>query len=88
MLLRGMKLSSAYTHISQPEVFTITVNSEDQQEMEPTPLALHTETNATTVCVCSSGQPITVLTIILDADLTKMNSRERLALLQKNESLC
>ncbi|XP_049342060.1 dystroglycan 1-like [Astyanax mexicanus] len=83
LLLRGTKLNSAYTHINQPEVFTITVNSEDQQEIDPAPLTRHTEINATAVCVCSSGQPITVLTIILDADLIKMNSRERLALLQK-----
>ncbi|XP_076859122.1 dystroglycan 1-like [Brachyhypopomus gauderio] len=83
LLLSGSKLSSTCTHTHQPEVFTITVIPEDQQDTDPALLALQTEFNATTVCVCSSGQSVTVLTIILDADLTKMNSRERLALLQK-----
>lgn len=84
LLLSGKKLSgSSYANVRQPDVFFITVYSEDQQDIESTPVALHTQSNGTNVCICSSGQPATVLTIILDADLTKMNSRERMVLLQK-----
>lgn len=84
LLLSGIKLSSSsYTNARQPDVFIITVNPEDQQDIESVPLALQTQSNTTNVCICSSGQPATVLTIILDADLTQMNSRERLVLLQK-----
>ncbi|KAI5628964.1 dystroglycan precursor, partial [Silurus asotus] len=84
LLLSGTKLSSSsYTNARQPDVFIITVHSEDQQDIESLPLALQTQFNATNLCICSRYQPATVLTIILDADLTKMNSRERLVLLQK-----
>ncbi|XP_027026804.1 dystroglycan 1-like [Tachysurus fulvidraco] len=84
LLLSGTKLSSSsYTNSWQPDVFIIKVNPEEKQDIESAPLAMQTHTNATNVCICSSGQPATVLTIILDADLTKMNSRERLVLLQK-----
>ncbi|XP_060738371.1 dystroglycan 1-like [Tachysurus vachellii] len=84
LLLSGTKLSSSsYTNSWQPDVFIIKVNPEEKQDIESTPLAVQTHSNATNVCICSSGQPATVLTIILDADLTKMNSRERLVLLQK-----
>ncbi|MCI4381027.1 hypothetical protein PGIGA_G00246860 [Pangasianodon gigas] len=84
LLLSGTKLSSSsYTNARQPDVFVITVNPEDQQDIESAPVALQTQSNATNACICSSGQSATVLTIILDADLTKMNSRERLVLLQK-----
>ncbi|XP_062854624.1 dystroglycan 1-like [Trichomycterus rosablanca] len=83
LVLSGSKLSSSsHTDAHQTDFFTITVKQEDQQEPE-LPLALQPYTNGTTVCVCSGGQPVTVLTVILDADLTKMFSRERLALLQK-----
>ncbi|TTC88575.1 Dystroglycan [Bagarius yarrelli] len=82
LLLSGTKLiSSSYTNSRQPDVFFITVYPEDQQDIES--VSVQTQSNATNVCICSSGQPATVLTIILDADLTKMNSRERLVLLQK-----
>ncbi|XP_053360364.1 dystroglycan 1-like [Clarias gariepinus] len=84
LLLSGTKLSSSsYTNNRQPDVFIITVNTDDQQDIESASVALQTQSNTTNVCICSSGQPATVLTIILDADLTKMNSRERLVLLQK-----
>ncbi|KAF4070710.1 hypothetical protein AMELA_G00288730 [Ameiurus melas] len=76
-LLQGLPLEG------DKDVFIITVNPEDQQDIESAPVALQSRSNATNVCVCSSGQSATVLTIILDADLTKMNSRERLVLLQK-----
>lgn len=84
LLLSGTKLSSSsYTNSWQPDVFIIKVNPEEKQDIESASLAMQTHSNATNVCICSSGQPATVLTIILDADLTKMNSRERLVLLQK-----
>lgn len=84
LLLSGTKLSGgSYTNTRQPDVFFITVHPNDQQYIESAPVTLQTQSNATNLCICLSGQPVTVLTVILDADLTKMNSRERLVLLQK-----
>ncbi|XP_030640962.1 dystroglycan-like [Chanos chanos] len=75
--------SSTNSNLPQLEVFTITVALEEQSEVEVVPLVSQVECYLSAACVCASGQPVTVLTVILDADLTKMSSLDRVALLSK-----
>ncbi|KAJ8359301.1 hypothetical protein SKAU_G00158260 [Synaphobranchus kaupii] len=57
-----------------PDVFSIEVHSEEHAE-GPAP-ALESPPFA-----CTGEEPVTVLTVILDADLTKLSARERVGLL-------
>ncbi|KAJ8016099.1 hypothetical protein DPEC_G00003630 [Dallia pectoralis] len=63
------------------EVFSIEVHPEERADTEAALLALQAETNNFQPFTCSSDDPVTVLTVILDADLTKMNAQQRVGLL-------
>ncbi|XP_048879614.1 dystroglycan isoform X2 [Brienomyrus brachyistius] len=64
-----------------PDVFSIEVHPEDHTDTDPLQLALQSVSTEAQPFVCSNEEPVTVLTVILDADLTKMSSRQRVGLL-------
>ncbi|CAN9512216.1 unnamed protein product [Ophioblennius macclurei] len=61
---------------SSTEVFSIEVHPEDHLDADSTLDALQAFT-------CRAEEPVTLLTVILDADLTKMSSKQRVALLDR-----
>ncbi|KAM6924636.1 dystroglycan 1-like [Xenentodon cancila] len=61
-------------------VFSIEVYPEERAETEPTLLPLQSDTSGLQPSTCGSEEPITVLTVILDADLTKMVAEQRVNL--------
>lgn len=73
---------------SSSEVFSIAVHPEDHMDVESTQLASNQASGQDEVqpFSCNNEEPVTVLTVILDADLTKMNSEERVALLDNMRS--
>ncbi|XP_067097961.1 LOW QUALITY PROTEIN: dystroglycan [Osmerus mordax] len=79
-----------YISVTHPnhdqEVFSIEVHPEEHADTDQVQLALQTATNDVPPFFCSNEEPITVLTIILDADLTKMTSDQRVALLASMQS--
>ncbi|KAL1021569.1 hypothetical protein UPYG_G00014950 [Umbra pygmaea] len=81
---KGVHQISLYTsensgHCS--DVFSIEVHPEERVDAEPALLAFQDEANNVQPFTCSSEEPVTVLTIILDADLTKMEAQQRVGLL-------
>lgn len=63
-------------------VFSVEVYSEDRADTELALLTLHSDgASAAQAYACSPEVPVTVLTVILDADLTKMGSEQRVTLL-------
>uniref|UniRef100_A0AAV2M6W8 Dystroglycan 1 n=1 Tax=Knipowitschia caucasica TaxID=637954 RepID=A0AAV2M6W8_KNICA len=64
---------------SSSEVFSIVVHPDDHMDIDSVPVAPAPE-DVQPFC-CNNEDPVTILTVILDADLTKMNSAERVALL-------
>lgn len=72
-----------HTHVSQsPEVFSIEVHLEDQTDLDPVQSVLQpTDGGDLESFVCGGEEPVTLLTVILDADLTKMTSKQRAELL-------
>ncbi|KPP67533.1 dystroglycan-like [Scleropages formosus] len=64
-----------------PQVFSIEVHPDDHTETDS--IQLQSTTNEAQPFVCGNEVPVTVLTVILDADLTKMNSEQRVELLKK-----
>ncbi|KAM4583252.1 dystroglycan 1 [Fundulus diaphanus] len=70
------------------EVFSIEVHPEDHFDADSSPLL----SNQAAVedhlqpFMCSDEEPVTVLTVILDADLTKMSSEQRVELLDNMRS--
>ncbi|KAJ0068513.1 hypothetical protein NL108_008882, partial [Boleophthalmus pectinirostris] len=68
---------------SSSEVFSIVVHPEDHMDIESIQVASTQASGQEEVqpFSCNNEDPVTVLTVILDADLTKMNSAERVALL-------
>ncbi|KAI5607536.1 dystroglycan precursor [Silurus asotus] len=70
------------SHVSQsPEVFSIEVHPDEHADTDPVQLAIQLTENDPQHFVCGNEEPVTVLTIILDADLTKMSSKQRVELL-------
>ncbi|XP_017270637.1 dystroglycan [Kryptolebias marmoratus] len=63
-------------------VFTIEVYSEDRADTEPALLTLQSEISGLHPFTCGSEEPVTVLTVILDADLTKMVADQRVSLMK------
>ncbi|KAG7263553.1 hypothetical protein CRUP_011491 [Coryphaenoides rupestris] len=63
-------------------VFSIEVFPEERADAEPTLLALQSDIGGPQQqpFACGAEEPVTVLTVILDADLTKMAAEERVAL--------
>uniref|UniRef100_A0A8C6UKM1 Dystroglycan 1 n=1 Tax=Neogobius melanostomus TaxID=47308 RepID=A0A8C6UKM1_9GOBI len=68
---------------SSSEVFSIAVHPEDHMDIEAIQMASNQASGQEEVqpFSCNNEEPVTVLTVILDADLTKMNSAERVTLL-------
>lgn len=62
-------------------VFSIEVYPEERADAEPTLLTLQSDLSGIQPFTCGSEEPVTVLTVILDADLTKMVAEQRVSLL-------
>ncbi|XP_051977281.1 dystroglycan 1-like [Xyrauchen texanus] len=70
------------SQVSQsPDVFSIEVHPEEHADMDPFQLAVQSASNYVQPFICGIEDPVTVLTVILDADLTKMSSKQRVELL-------
>ncbi|XP_026529120.1 dystroglycan [Notechis scutatus] len=63
-------------------VFSIEVHPEDHNEPQSVRVALQ-DVNDASAFVCSAEEPVTILTVILDADLTKMTPKQRIELLNR-----
>ncbi|XP_053170851.1 dystroglycan 1-like [Scomber japonicus] len=70
------------------EVFSIEVHPEDHVDADSAQLASNQASAEDDVqpFMCGNEEPVTVLTVILDADLTKMSSEERVELLDNMRS--
>ncbi|XP_077369553.1 dystroglycan 1-like [Festucalex cinctus] len=62
-------------------VFSIEVYPEERADTEPSLLALQSDPSGLQPFTCGPEEPVTVLTVILDADLTKMLAEQRVTLL-------
>ncbi|KAG1953555.1 dystroglycan [Pimephales promelas] len=71
------------SQVSQsPDVFSIEVHPEEHADTDPFQLAIQqSASNDVQPFICGNEEPVTVLTVILDADLTKMTSKQRVELL-------
>ncbi|KAM8915456.1 dystroglycan 1 isoform 1-T6 [Spinachia spinachia] len=84
----SVSISKQTESSTSSEVFSIEVHPEDHLDADAAQLASNqasTEDNVQPF-VCSNEVPITVLTVILDADLTKMSSEQRVELLDDMRS--
>ncbi|KAI7791428.1 Dag1 protein, partial [Triplophysa rosa] len=66
-----------------PDVFSIEVHPEEHADTDPFQLAIQSASNDAQPFICGNEEPVTVLTVILDADLNKMSSKQRVELLAK-----
>ncbi|KAF2974175.1 hypothetical protein EK904_006596, partial [Melospiza melodia maxima] len=66
-------------------VFSVEVHQEDHNEPQSVRAAVQ-DTSDTAPFVCGSEEPVTILTVILDADLTKMTPKQRIELLNRMRS--
>lgn len=73
---------------SSSEVFSIEVHPEDHLDADSAQLASNQASAEDDVqpFMCANEEPVTVLTVILDADLTKMSSGQRVELLDDMRS--
>lgn len=73
---------------SSSEVFSVEVHPEDHLDADSAQLVSNQATAEDDVqpFTCGSEEPVTVLTVILDADLTKMSSKQRVELLDNMRS--
>uniref|UniRef100_A0A3Q2T857 Dystroglycan 1 n=1 Tax=Fundulus heteroclitus TaxID=8078 RepID=A0A3Q2T857_FUNHE len=73
---------------SSSEVFSIEVHPEDNFDADSSPLLSNQAAVEAHLqpFMCSDEEPVTVLTVILDADLTKMSSEQRVELLDNMRS--
>ncbi|CAL8259088.1 unnamed protein product [Gadus morhua 'NCC'] len=62
-------------------VFSIEVFPEERTDAEPALLTLQSDISGLQPFTCGTEEHVTVLTVILDADLTKMAAKERVALM-------
>lgn len=62
-------------------VFSIEVYPEERADTEPPLITLQSDIGGLQPFTCGSEEPVTVLTVILDADLTKMVAEQRASLL-------
>lgn len=75
-----MSIYNSTTSFSSSEVFSIEVHPEDVLDS-----GLLTSAEAQTF-VCEDEEPLTLLTVIIDADLKKMSSSQRVELLDNMKS--
>ncbi|XP_072237459.1 dystroglycan 1 [Leuresthes tenuis] len=73
---------------SSSEVFSIEVHPEDHLDTDSAQLLSNQASTEVDVqpLMCGNEEPVTVLTVILDADLTKMSSEQRVELLDDMRS--
>ncbi|KAM9343485.1 dystroglycan 1-like [Pholidichthys leucotaenia] len=82
ILLSGEELSAKMSSQVFPStVFSIEVYPEERADTEPALLTLQSDISGLQPFSCGSEEPVTVLTVILDADLTKMGAEQRVNLL-------
>ncbi|XP_037346787.2 dystroglycan [Pungitius pungitius] len=84
----SVSISNRTSSSSSSEVFSIEVHPEDHLDADAAQLASNQASTEDDMqpFVCSNEVPITVLTVILDADLTKMTSEQRVELLDHMKS--
>ncbi|XP_030061916.1 dystroglycan 1 [Microcaecilia unicolor] len=81
--LTAMHLASNGSYVPQAtDVFSVEVHPEDYNEPQSMRASVH-ETDEIIPFTCGADEPVTILTVILDADLTKMTPKERLELLNR-----
>nr|XP_020645487.1 dystroglycan [Pogona vitticeps] len=81
--VNAMHLESNGSYVPQTtNVFSIEVHPEDHNEPQSVRVASQ-DVNEATPFVCSAEEPVTILTVILDADLTKMTPKQRIELLNR-----
>ncbi|XP_055022117.1 dystroglycan 1-like [Boleophthalmus pectinirostris] len=69
------------SEVSPSTVFSIEVYPEERADSEQALLTVQSETSGVQPFTCGPEEPVTVLTVILDADLTKMATKQRVTLL-------
>ncbi|XP_060621691.1 dystroglycan 1 [Anolis sagrei] len=81
--VNAMHLFSNGSYVPQTtNVFSIEVHPEDHNEPQSVRVASQ-DANEAAPFVCSAEEPVTILTVILDADLTKMTPKQRIELLNR-----
>ncbi|XP_064816313.1 dystroglycan 1-like, partial [Oncorhynchus masou masou] len=84
---KGVHYISVSASNGSQDIFSIEVHPEEHADTDPIQVAIQSASNNSNnevePFVCGNEEPVTVLTVILDADLTKMNSRQRVELLGK-----
>ncbi|KAJ8360996.1 hypothetical protein SKAU_G00175210 [Synaphobranchus kaupii] len=71
-------------HVSpSPDIFSVEVHPEEHADPDPVQIALQSAGNEVLPFICGNEEAVTVLTVILDADLTKMSAQQRVELLAK-----
>lgn len=84
--MSAARLGANGSHVPQTSsVFSIEVYPEDHSEPQSV-RAASPDPGEVVSSVCAADEPVTVLTVILDADLTKMIPKQRLDLLQRMQS--
>uniref|UniRef100_A0A8C6UHE1 Dystroglycan 1 n=1 Tax=Neogobius melanostomus TaxID=47308 RepID=A0A8C6UHE1_9GOBI len=69
------------SQVSPSTVFSIEVHPEERADSEQALLAVQSDISGIQPFTCGPEEPVTVLTVILDADLTKMVAKQRVTLL-------
>ncbi|XP_041814942.1 dystroglycan [Chelmon rostratus] len=84
----SVSISNHTKSSSSSEVFSIEVHPEDHLDADSAQLASNQASTEDDVqpFMCGNEEPVTVLTVILDADLTKMSSEQRVELLDNMRS--
>ncbi|KAM4563696.1 dystroglycan 1-like isoform 1-T2 [Odontesthes bonariensis] len=82
ILVSGEEITEKTSSQGYPNtVFSIEVYPEERADTEPALLTLQSDISGLQPFTCGSEEPVTVLTVILDADLTKMVAEQRVNLL-------
>ncbi|XP_027874642.1 dystroglycan-like [Xiphophorus couchianus] len=82
ILVSGEQITEGTSSQVYPStVFTVEVYPEERADTEPALLTLQSDISGLQPFTCGSEEPVTVLTVILDADLTKMVAEQRVNLL-------
>ncbi|NXA33390.1 DAG1 protein, partial [Eudromia elegans] len=81
-----LQVSPNGSHVPQAaNVFSIEVHQEEHSEPQALRAALQ-DTGDAAPFACALEEPVTILTVILDADLTKMTPKQRIELLKRMRS--
>ncbi|XP_078008505.1 dystroglycan 1 isoform X2 [Phascolarctos cinereus] len=84
--VNAMHLAPNGSYVPQAmNVFSIEVYPEDHSEPQSVRVASQ-DVNEAAPFVCGADEPVTILTVILDADLTKMTPKQRVELLNRMKS--